>query len=260
MTDGQPPGVAGVVAASRAAAAALFSPAPPIASLRGVRREYAMGATTVVALRDVTLDVPRGAFVVFLGPSGSGKTTLLNVIGGIDTVSAGEVEVAGERLDRLGRDDLTTFRREKVGFVFQFFNLIPSLTAAENVEIAARLSSSSMTPREALARVGLGGRINHFPAELSGGEQQRVAIARAIVRRPPIVLADEPTGELDEENGRRVLSLLREMNRDLGATVLLVTHNRAIALMADRVVSMRDGTVAGVEDNAHPVEAATLRW
>ena len=233
---------------------------PLIARIRGVSREYGSGASIVRALRDVDLDVPRGDFVVFLGPSGSGKTTLLNVVGGIETATRGEVDVDGQRIDTLGRRALTEYRRLKVGFVFQFFNLVPSLTALENVELAARLSPGSMDAREALERVGLGSREDHFPAQLSGGEQQRVAIARAIVRKPPILLADEPTGELDEENGRRVLKLLREMNRELGMTVLLVTHNGAIAGMADRVVRMHGGTVASVEENPDPVDAGTLRW
>ena len=231
-----------------------------LARLVGVSREYAVGGKPVRALRDVTLDVPRGAFVVFLGPSGSGKTTLLNVLGGIETTTSGEVAVDGERIDRMDRKALTAYRREKVGFVFQFFNLVPSLTALENVELAARLGRGGMSAREALERVGLGERVDHFPAQLSGGEQQRVAIARAIVRKPPILLADEPTGELDEENGRRVLTLLREMNREFGMTVLLVTHNSAIAEMADLVVRMHGGAVASATPNKDPVDAATLRW
>jgi putative ABC transport system ATP-binding protein len=233
---------------------------PVVASLRGVSREYGHGESLVRALRDIDLSLPRGDFVVFLGPSGSGKTTLLNVIGGIETATRGEVMVDGQRIDKLDRKALTGYRRDKIGFIFQFFNLIPSLTAQENVEMAARLSPDSMPSNEALERVGMGGRMDHFPAQLSGGEQQRVAIARAVVRKPAILLADEPTGELDDENGRRVLSLLREMNRGSDTTVLLVTHNSAIATMADRVVRMHSGTVASVEENKAPVEANTLRW
>ncbi len=231
-----------------------------VVSIRGVTREYGIGASLVRALGGVDLEIPLGDFVVFLGPSGSGKTTLLNIIGGIESVTSGEVSVDGERVDQFDDRALADFRREKIGFVFQFFNLIPSLTALENVEMAARLSSRSMSPREALDRVGLSDRLDHFPAELSGGEQQRVAVARAIVRRPIILLADEPTGELDEDNGRRVLALLREMNREFGMTVLLVTHNSAIASMADRVVRMHSGIIARVDVNVSPVEADAVGW
>jgi putative ABC transport system ATP-binding protein len=232
-----------------------------LARLVNVEREYRTGSTKPVrALHDVTLDVPRSEFIVFLGPSGSGKTTLMNVIGGIETATGGEVHVDGQRIDQLDRKALTNYRRDKVGFVFQFFNLIPSLTALENVELAARLNAGSMSAQEALERVGLGQRVDHFPSQLSGGEQQRVAIARAIVRKPPILLADEPTGELDEENGRRVLKLLRDMNRAFGMTILLVTHNSAIADMADRVIRMHSGTIASNTPNPSPVDASTLRW
>lgn len=231
-----------------------------IVALRDVWVEYGSGSTKVSALRGASLEVHRGAFVVFLGPSGSGKTTLLNVVGGLEIPTRGEVSIEGERIDRRDARSLTEYRRTTIGFVFQFFNLIPSLTALENVELAARLTADHMNPREALDRVGLSARLNHFPSGLSGGEQQRVAIARAVVRKPPILLCDEPTGELDQENGRRVLGLLRDMNRDLGSTVLLVTHNTAIATMADLVVRMQSGTVVSAEANAKPVDPAGLRW
>ncbi|MBI0581442.1 MAG: ABC transporter ATP-binding protein [Methanomassiliicoccales archaeon] len=233
---------------------------PILVSVNGVSKEYGSGVSLVKALRDVDLELLRGDIVVFLGPSGSGKTTLLNIVGGIENVTRGEVVVDDQRIDLLDSKALTDYRRNKVGFIFQFFNLIPSLTALENVEIAARLSDKSMSSREALKRVGLGERVDHFPSQLSGGEQQRVAIARAVVRKPVILLADEPTGELDENNGRRVLALLQDMNREFGMTVLLVTHNSAIANMSNRVVRMHSGSIASVEENASPIEATEVRW
>ena len=231
-----------------------------VARLSNVSRDYKVGPTTVHALSGVSLEIPRGDFTVFLGPSGSGKTTLLNIVGGIEAPTSGKVEVDGERIDDLTPRGLTRYRRENIGFVFQFFNLISSLTALENVELAARLVLDPISPRDVLARVGLAERAHHFPAQLSGGEQQRVAIARAIVRRPTILLCDEPTGELDEGSGRRILGLLREMIRANDTTVLLVTHNSTIARMADRVVHMHGGRIASVETNADPVEADRLRW
>jgi len=231
-----------------------------IASLRGVTREYGKGPTLVQALRGVTIEFPPRELVVLLGPSGSGKTTLLNIIGGLELPTRGAVEVDGTRVDGLSARALTEYRRLKTGFIFQFFNLLPSLTALENVEIAARLVENPMSAADVLRDVGLSERVHHFPSELSGGEQQRVAIARAIVKRPPILLCDEPTGELDEENGRKVLAILQKMKRDFGTTVLLVTHNNAIALMADRVVRMHSGNIACVEVNPAPAAPENLRW
>lgn len=231
-----------------------------IALLSNVSKTYAAGATAVHALRNVTLVLPRGEVIVLLGPSGSGKTTLLNLVGGIESATSGEVWVDGTHVDKLDSKALNRFRREKIGFVFQFFNLIPTLTALENVELAARLVGNPLDAGRVLDSVGLGDRRDHYPGQLSGGEQQRVAIARALVRRPPLLLCDEPTGELDADTGRRVLTLLRELNRTHGITVLLVTHNTAIAQMSDRVVRMHSGQVASVEANLSPMPPNQLRW
>ena len=231
-------------------------------SLRGARRTYGEGPTAVHALKALNLDVPVGEFTVILGPSGSGKTTLLNLIGAIDEPSDGEVIAAGTPVHQLDPAGRTRYRRESVGFVFQFFNLIPTLTAEENVELVAELAQDHPAARSArvLEAVGLGERLRHFPAELSGGEQQRVAIARALVKEPPLLLCDEPTGELDFETGRLILGLLRDLNRENGRTVLLVTHNAAIAEMADRVVRLRSGEVVEDRRNPAPVPAAELVW
>jgi putative ABC transport system ATP-binding protein len=230
--------------------------------LEGVEKRYGSGDVEVRALRGVDLELPAGEFVVVLGPSGSGKTTLLNVIGGIEGPSAGRVVTDGIDLTSLDADGRTDYRRDHVGFVFQFFNLIPTLTALENVGLIAELTGSRDGARatEVLREVGLGERIDHFPGALSGGEQQRVAIARALVKDPPLLLCDEPTGALDEETGRAVLGLLRRVNEERGCTVLLVTHNSAIAEMADRVLRMRSGALEDDHRNAAPVLAEAVRW
>jgi putative ABC transport system ATP-binding protein len=228
--------------------------------LEGVSKTYGEGELAVHALSDVELQVRDGEFVVLLGPSGSGKTTLLNVIGGIERPSSGSIVVGGKDVSALDEEGRTRFRRETVGFIFQFFNLIPTLTALENVQLIAELVGATERATEMLDRVGLGERTDHFPAQLSGGEQQRVAVARALSSGPRILLGDEPTGALDLETGRRVLALLRAVSRELGQTVLLVTHNAAIAGMADRVLRMRDGRIAGDERNPEPLEAERLEW
>jgi putative ABC transport system ATP-binding protein len=227
-----------------------------------VWKTFGEGHTAVHALRDLDLDGPQGDFSVILGPSGSGKTTLLNLVGAIDEVSNGAIHVAGIDLAGLDVDAQVKFRREKVGFVFQFFNLIPTLTAAENVELVADLTASDGADRAAtvLEQVGLADRMHHFPSQLSGGEQQRVAIARALVKQPPILLCDEPTGELDFETGRMILDLLRRVSRDLNQTVLLVTHNAAIGDMADRVLRLRSGEIVADLRNGDPVDAGSLTW
>lgn len=227
-----------------------------------VWKTFGEGHTAVHALRDVDLDGPQGEFSVILGPSGSGKTTLLNLVGAIDEASSGDLQVAGINLAGLDVDEQVKFRREKVGFVFQFFNLIPTLTAAENVELVADLTSNDGAARAetVLEQVGLADRMHHFPSQLSGGEQQRVAIARALVKQPPILLCDEPTGELDFETGRMILDLLRGVSRDLGQTVLLVTHNAAIGNMADRVLRLRSGAIVDDIRNGNPVDAGALTW
>ncbi|MFQ6013314.1 MAG: ABC transporter ATP-binding protein [Thermoplasmata archaeon] len=231
-----------------------------IASLQGVSKIYEMGAVKVHALRGITLNIARGDFIVLLGPSGSGKTTLLNLVGGIDFPTEGQIRVDGVDLTDLDERGLTTFRREKVGFVFQFFNLIPTLTARENVEIAARLVEKPLSPDDVLKKVGLGTRMDHFPSELSGGEQQRVAIARALTKRPPLLLCDEPTGELDHETGKSILGLLRRLNREARISVMLVTHNSVIGTMADRVLHLRSGELARVEVVQNPRPPESLRW
>ncbi len=228
--------------------------------LERVSKVYKMGEVEVHALREVDLDVRAGELVVILGPSGSGKTTILNLVGGIDVASSGRVLIEGMDISTFGDGELTAYRRDRIGFVFQFFNLIPTLTARENVELAAELVPNPRNLGEVLDAVGLGERAAHFPGELSGGEQQRVAIARALVKNPPILLCDEPTGELDFETGRRILQVIGEINKTEGRTVLLVTHNSAIASMADKVVRLRSGAVDLLEENATPVDPTELKW
>jgi len=228
--------------------------------LAGVSKVYQMGEIEVVALRQVNLEIASGEFVVVLGPSGSGKTTLLNLIGGIDSPTSGSVMVAGERLSGMSEDELTQYRRRYVGFVFQFFNLIPTLTAFENIELVEELVDHGRGARRVLEEVGLGARADHFPSELSGGEQQRVAIARALVKDPEVLLADEPTGNLDMETGRQILALMRHINLEQGRTVLVVTHNSAIAQIADRSLHLRSGEVVESRANPSPLDPALLEW
>jgi putative ABC transport system ATP-binding protein len=232
----------------------------PLVSMRHVWKRYGEGSGQVVALRDASLEIPAGEFVVFLGPSGSGKTTLLNVLGGLDQPSSGAVRVAGYDLDTLDAGGLTRYRRRMVGFVFQFFNLVPTLTARENVELVAGLADDPLDPMEVLAAVGLADRAEHFPAALSGGEQQRVAIARALVKNPAMVLADEPTGNLDFETGVRVLRALQEVCEARAHTVLLVTHNQEIARMAHRIIRLHSGAVDAVGINEHRAAPEELEW
>jgi putative ABC transport system ATP-binding protein len=229
-------------------------------SLRGVTRSYRVGTTEIHALRGIDLDLAAGELLVLLGASGSGKSTLVNIMGGLDRPSRGTVWYHG--LDLAGATDaeLTRFRRKSVGFVFQFYNLVPGLTALENVELITELSTEPMPAREALERVGLAERVDHFPAQLSGGEQQRVAIARAIAKRPEVLLCDEPTGALDCETGILVLQALSQANRELGATTVLITHNAVIARMADRVVRLSNGEIAGIDVNRSRLDPAELRW
>ncbi len=233
----------------------------PLIGLEGVWKTYGSGDVAVDALRGLDLSIDPGQFVVILGPSGSGKTTLLNVIGGIEPATKGRVTVAGRDITSAENGDLTDYRRDTVGFVFQFFNLVPTLTALENVQLVGELVGRSADDALAsLDSVGLSDRSDRFPASLSGGQQQRVAIARAIVKRPPLLLCDEPTGSLDLETGRQVLGVIRELGRREGITVLLVTHNQAIAAMADRVIHVGSGELAGDERHAAPAEAAELQW
>ena len=231
-------------------------------SLVGVSKTYQMGNSTVHALHDVDLTIEPGQFVAILGPSGSGKTTLLNLIGAIDSPTSGTITSDGTDLVQLDEDQRAAYRRSSVGFVFQFFNLIPTLTAAENVELIAELTNSDGAERavEALGWVGLGDRLDHFPSQLSGGEQQRVAIARALAEQPPLLLCDEPTGELDFETGRTILALLRRLNVERGQTVLIVTHNAVIGDMADHVIRLHAGEISDDRINEHPVDAGELTW
>ncbi len=228
--------------------------------MRGVSKVYHVGDVEVVALQDVSLELFPGEFVVLLGPSGSGKSTLLNILGGLDTPTTGRVDYLDHELGRGGDAVLTRFRREHVGFVFQFYNLIPSLTAVENVALVTEIAANPMDPHEALALVGLSGRAEHFPAQLSGGEQQRVAIARAIAKRPDVLLCDEPTGALDVATGRLVLEALDRVNRELGTITAVITHNASIAAMGNRVIRMSSGRVVEVQPNAKRLPASRLEW
>ena len=227
---------------------------------RGLCKIYEMGEVTVEALRGVDFELYSGEFVVLLGPSGSGKSTLLNILGGLDVPTSGSVIYKDHNLTAAGESALTEYRRTHVGFVFQFYNLIPSLTARENVALVTEIATGSMTPEEALGLVSLGHRLDHFPAQLSGGEQQRVAIARAIAKRPDVLLCDEPTGALDITTGSVVLDAITRVNRDLGTSTVVITHNAAIAGLADRVVRLFDGHVASVERNAKKVTVQELQW
>jgi putative ABC transport system ATP-binding protein len=219
-----------------------------------------MGETEIHALRGVDLDVGAGEFVVLLGPSGSGKSTLLNILGGLDTPSGGSFRFGSQDLSRADEAALTQYRRRHVGFVFQFYNLIPSLTALENVALVTDIAAQSMSAAEALERVGLGARLHHFPSQLSGGEQQRVAIARAIVKRPQVLLCDEPTGALDYETGKLVLEVIAKVNAELGTTAMVITHNAAIAAIADRVLRLANGRIAGEERPARKLTPAEISW
>ncbi|HSV72967.1 MAG TPA: ABC transporter ATP-binding protein [Chthonomonadales bacterium] len=223
-------------------------------------KQYGHGEVAVHALQDVDLALPGGELTVFVGPSGSGKTTLLNIVGGLDRPTAGSIVVEGLDLGALDERALTRYRRRQVGFVFQFFNLVPTLTARENVELVAELAEAPADVGDVLESVGLADRAEHFPAALSGGEQQRVALARALVKQPALILADEPTGSLDYETGIRVLDTMRRVTRERGNTVFLVTHNSEITRMADRVIHLRSGRVAEVQVNSSPVPPSELRW
>ncbi|HYH45287.1 MAG TPA: ABC transporter ATP-binding protein [Thermoanaerobaculia bacterium] len=227
---------------------------------RGITKVYQVGEIEVHALRGVDLALETGELVVLLGPSGSGKSTLLNILGGLDVPTAGQVHYRGLDLTAAGESELTEFRRRHVGFVFQFYNLIPSLTARENVALVADITDEPMAPEEALERVGLGDRLDHFPAQLSGGQQQRVAIARALAKRPAVLLCDEPTGALDISTGIVVLEAIERVNRELGTTSVVITHNAAIAEMADRVITMADGRIAAVRANPHRRSPGELSW
>jgi len=236
------------------------APAATVFRARGIGKVYRTGEVDVVALREVSLEVRRGEFIVLLGASGSGKSTLLNILGGLDVPTSGELDFMDHRLSGAGEAELTRYRREHVGFVFQFYNLIPSLTVRENVQLVTDIAENPMDVDEAVARVGLAPRRDHFPAQLSGGEQQRVAIARAIVKRPDVLLCDEPTGALDVQTGKLVLEAIAGINAELGTTTMVITHNAAIASMADRVLVLADGALQREQRNAQRASAESLVW
>jgi len=227
---------------------------------RALTKVYEMGAVKVHALRGVDLDLYSGELVVLLGPSGSGKSTLLNILGGLDTATAGQVRYRDRDLARASEKELTEYRRFHVGFVFQFYNLIPSLTAEENVSVVTEIAKDPMKPEDALALVNLGDRLDHFPSQLSGGEQQRVAIARAISKNPEVLLCDEPTGALDSETGVVVLEALEQVNRELGTTTVIITHNVDIADMADRVIHLSNGLISEIRKNVVKKQPRELHW
>jgi putative ABC transport system ATP-binding protein len=234
--------------------------ASPVFFARKLSKTYAVGDGEVQALKGVDLEIRPGEFIVMLGPSGSGKSTLLNILGGLDTPSAGEVRFFDHDLTHADEEELTRFRREHVGFIFQFYNLISSLTARENVALVTEIAADPMPPEEALERVGLGNRLDHFPSQLSGGEQQRVAIARAVAKRPDVLLCDEPTGALDYHTGKVVLEAIARANCDLGTTAMVITHNAAIAAMADRVLRLGDGRIAGETRPERKLTPAEISW
>lgn len=233
---------------------------PAVFTARGLCKTYQMGEVKVNALLDLNLQVYRGEFIVLLGPSGSGKSTLLNILGGLDRPSSGTARFAEHELTGASDAQLTTYRREHVGFVFQFYNLIPSLTVRENVELVTDISDNPMPAVDALGLVGLADRLDHFPSQLSGGEQQRVAIARAIVKRPEVLLCDEPTGALDYVTGKLVLEVIERINRELGTTAIVITHNAAIAGMADRVLYLGGGRIQRIERNPKKLKPSELAW
>ncbi|MGX6973360.1 ABC transporter ATP-binding protein [Vagococcus lutrae] len=229
-------------------------------ALRDVYKRYQMGESVIVANDAISFEIEEGEFVVILGPSGAGKSTVLNILGGMDTADEGQVLVDGVDLVGLNEKELTTFRRYDIGFVFQFYNLVPNLTAKENVELASQIVPHALDIDEVLAQVGLTHRQDNFPAQLSGGEQQRVAIARALAKNPKLLLCDEPTGALDYETGKQILGLLQTSCREMGTTVVVITHNSAIAPMADRVIRINDARVRSVELNEKPVPVESIEW
>lgn len=228
--------------------------------LTGLTKTYVMGEVTVEALKESSLDLFEGELVVILGPSGSGKSTLLNIMGGMDLPSSGQVYFGRENLSQAGDNQLTSYRRNQVGFVFQFYNLISDLTARENVELAADLVEDPLPTEEVLRDVGLETRMDHFPSQLSGGEQQRVSIARAAVKNPPLLLCDEPTGALDNQTGKLILGLLAKISRERGSTVVIVTHNTAIGAMAHRIVRMSSGKIVEIAENPSPLSPERIVW
>ncbi len=229
-------------------------------SLQHVVKRYQMGEVVITAVDDISFDIEKGEFAVIVGPSGAGKTTVLNILGGMDQCNGGSILVDGREISAYTSKQLTTYRRYDIGFVFQFYNLVQNLTALENVELAAQICKHPLNPREVLCHVGLGERLNNFPAQLSGGEQQRVAIARALAKNPRLLLCDEPTGALDYVTGKSILKLLQDTCREQGMTVVVITHNTAITPMADRVIHIKNGRVDALERNPEPRPVETIEW
>ena len=229
-------------------------------SLRNVSKIYQMGEVEIRAVDGIDFDISRGEFVVIVGPSGAGKTTVLNILGGMDTATSGQVLVDGKDIAKYNQKQLTGYRRDDIGFVFQFYNLIQNLTALENVELALQICKNPLDARKVLQEVGLGDRMKNFPAQLSGGEQQRVSIARALAKNPKLLLCDEPTGALDYQTGKAILKLLQDMCREKGMTVIVITHNSAIAPMADRVIKIKNGKVAEMKQNQMPMSVTDIEW
>ena len=229
-------------------------------SFEKVKKDYQAGEVTVTALHDVSFQIEQGEICVIVGESGAGKTTLLNILGGMDNLTEGRVTVDGAEVSSFGKKELAAYRRNDVGFVFQFYNLIPNLTALENVEIAAQLKKDSLDPATVLEQVGLKDRMGNFPAQLSGGEQQRVAIARALAKNPKLLLCDEPTGALDYNTGKAILKLLQDTSRSTGMTVIIITHNKALCAMADRVIRVKSGTICSVQKNEEIIPVEEIEW
>ncbi len=228
--------------------------------LESVYKKYQMGEVTINALDGVSFSVEEGELCMVVGPSGAGKTTVLNILGGIDACDDGKVRVGGDLVNQFNEKRLATYRRHDVGFVFQFYNLVPNLTALENVELASQISNKALNPARVLERVGLGERMDNFPSQLSGGEQQRVSIARALAKNPKILLCDEPTGALDYNTGKQILGLLQETSRETGMTVIIITHNTALTPMADRVITMKNGRVNRIAVNDNPLSVDRIEW
>ena len=228
--------------------------------LKDVRKSYHMGEITIHAVDGISFTIEKGEFVVIVGPSGAGKTTVLNILGGMDTATSGEIRVDDVNIASYSEKKLTGYRRNDIGFVFQFYNLLQNLTALENVELALQICKDPLDARQVLEEVGLGQRTDNFPAQLSGGEQQRVAIARALAKNPKLLLCDEPTGALDYNTGKAILKLLQDTCRERGMTVVVITHNSAIAPMADRIIKIRNGRVSEMKQNEHPVSVETIEW
>ena len=227
---------------------------------KNVNKEYKMGEVTIKALNNTNFEINEGELVVIVGPSGAGKTTALNILGGMDTATSGSVKVDNKEITNLKNRELIRYRREDIGFVFQFYNLVQNLTAKENVELATQICKDSLNPEQVLEKVGLKERINNFPSQLSGGEQQRVAIARAIAKNPKLLLCDEPTGALDYKTGKQILKLLQDTARKENMTVLIITHNSAIAPMADKVIRFKNGTAQNIEINENPIPVENIEW